>query len=180
MWEDFLLVSTDKAVKPSSLMGCTKRMGEMIVGSREPSRMRCVSVRFGNVLGSQGSVIPLFQEQIRTQRCVTVTHPDMTRYFMTIPEAVSLVLQAFSFPLSGTMTFQGTSCFSSGTIDPTLSSIAGGSVTMVVDADSGATVSFAESNLNSPNTAVGMSFSYSVSGGACDGYSGTQETLNKS
>lgn len=94
--EDFLLVSTDKAVKPSSLMGCTKRMGEMIVGSREPSQMRCVSVRFGNVLGSQGSVIPLFQEQIRTQRCVTVTHPDMTRYFMTISEAVSLVLQAFT------------------------------------------------------------------------------------
>jgi FlaA1/EpsC-like NDP-sugar epimerase len=94
--EDFLLISTDKAVKPSSLMGCTKRLGEMIVGSREASRMRCLSVRFGNVLGSQGSVIPMFQEQIRTRRCVTVTHPEMTRYFMTIPEAVSLVLQAFT------------------------------------------------------------------------------------
>ncbi len=94
--EDFLLISTDKAVKPSSLMGCTKRLGEMIVGSREPSRMRCVSVRFGNVLGSQGSVIPVFQEQIRTRRCITVTHPEMTRYFMTIPESVSLVLQAFT------------------------------------------------------------------------------------
>jgi FlaA1/EpsC-like NDP-sugar epimerase len=94
--EDFLLISTDKAVKPSSLMGCTKRLGEMIVGSRETSRMRCLSVRFGNVLGSQGSVIPMFQEQIRTRRCVTVTHPEMTRYFMTIPEAVSLVLQAFT------------------------------------------------------------------------------------
>jgi FlaA1/EpsC-like NDP-sugar epimerase len=94
--EDFLLISTDKAVKPSSLMGCTKRLGEMIVGSRESSKMRCVSVRFGNVLGSQGSVIPLFQEQIRTRRCVTVTHPQMTRFFMTIPEAVSLVLQAFT------------------------------------------------------------------------------------
>jgi FlaA1/EpsC-like NDP-sugar epimerase len=93
--EDFLLISSDKAVKPSSLMGCTKRLGEMIVGSR-PSRMRCVSVRFGNVLGSQGSVIPVFQEQIRTRRCITVTHPEMTRYFMTIPEAVSLVLQAFT------------------------------------------------------------------------------------
>jgi FlaA1/EpsC-like NDP-sugar epimerase len=94
--EDFLLISSDKAVNPSSLMGCTKRLGEMIVGSREPSRMRCVSVRFGNVLGSQGSVIPVFQEQIRTRRCVTVTNPEMTRYFMTIPEAVSLVLQAFT------------------------------------------------------------------------------------
>jgi FlaA1/EpsC-like NDP-sugar epimerase len=94
--EDFLLISTDKAVKPSSLMGCTKRLGEMIVGSRLRSRMRCVSVRFGNVLGSQGSVIPLFQEQIRTRRSITVTHPEMTRYFMTIPESVSLVLQAFT------------------------------------------------------------------------------------
>jgi FlaA1/EpsC-like NDP-sugar epimerase len=94
--EDFLLISSDKAVKPSSLMGCTKRLGEMIVGSREPSRMRCVSVRFGNVLGSQGSVIPVFQEQIRTRRSITVTHPEMTRYFMTIPEAVSLVLQSFT------------------------------------------------------------------------------------
>jgi FlaA1/EpsC-like NDP-sugar epimerase len=94
--DDFVLVSSDKAVNPSSLMGCTKRLGEMIVGSRPSSRMRCISVRFGNVLGSQGSVVPVFQEQIRTTGVITVTHPEMTRYFMTIPEAASLVLQAFT------------------------------------------------------------------------------------
>ena len=93
--EDFLLISSDKAVHPSSFMGCTKRIGELMIAAR-PSSMRCLSVRFGNVLGSQGSVIPLFQEQIRLKRRITVTHPDITRYFMTIPEAVSLVLQAFS------------------------------------------------------------------------------------
>src|SRR5580704_14441509 len=93
--EDFLLISSDKAVHPTSFMGCTKRIGELMIAAR-PSRMRCLSVRFGNVLGSQGSVIPLFQEQIRLKRTITVTHPDITRYFMTIPEAVSLVLQAFS------------------------------------------------------------------------------------
>jgi FlaA1/EpsC-like NDP-sugar epimerase len=93
--EDFLLISSDKAVNPTSFMGCTKRIGELMVAAR-PSRMRCLSVRFGNVLGSQGSVIPLFQEQIKLKRTITVTHPEITRYFMTIPEAVSLVLQAFS------------------------------------------------------------------------------------
>ncbi len=93
--EDFLLISSDKAVHPTSFMGCTKRIGELLIAAR-PSQMRCLSVRFGNVLGSQGSVIPLFQEQIRRNRKITVTHPDITRYFMTIPEAVSLVLQAFS------------------------------------------------------------------------------------
>jgi FlaA1/EpsC-like NDP-sugar epimerase len=94
--EDFLLVSSDKAVTPTSFMGCTKRIGELIVAARPSGRMRCLCVRFGNVLGSQGSVIPLFQEQIRSKRQITVTHPDITRYFMTIPEAVSLVLQAFA------------------------------------------------------------------------------------
>jgi FlaA1/EpsC-like NDP-sugar epimerase len=94
--KDFLLISSDKAVKPSSLMGCTKRLGELIVGSRTRREMRCVCVRFGNVLGSQGSVIPLFRSQIREGRSVTVTHPEATRYFMTIPEAVSLTLQAFT------------------------------------------------------------------------------------
>jgi FlaA1/EpsC-like NDP-sugar epimerase len=94
--EDFLLISSDKAVNPSSLMGCTKRLGEMVVASRQRRLMRCVSVRFGNVLGSQGSVIPLFQAQIRENLPITVTHPKITRYFMTIPEAVSLVLQAFT------------------------------------------------------------------------------------
>jgi FlaA1/EpsC-like NDP-sugar epimerase len=98
---DFLLISSDKAVHPGSLMGCTKRLGEMIVGTHESARMRCVSVRFGNVLGSQGSVVPLFRKQIQTQQMVTVTDPRMTRYFMTISEAVSLVLEAFTIGEQG-------------------------------------------------------------------------------
>ncbi|HVJ06706.1 MAG TPA: nucleoside-diphosphate sugar epimerase/dehydratase, partial [Candidatus Saccharimonadales bacterium] len=99
--EDFLLISSDKAVNPTSFMGCTKRIGELIIAAHPFTKMRCLSVRFGNVLGSQGSVIPVFQEQIRSQRQITVTHPDITRYFMTIPEAVSLVLQAFTIGSKG-------------------------------------------------------------------------------
>jgi FlaA1/EpsC-like NDP-sugar epimerase len=98
--ERFLLISSDKAVNPSSVMGASKRLGELILSCR-PSRMRCASVRFGNVLGSQGSVVPIFQQQIRKEGRITVTHPDITRYFMTIPEAVSLVLQAFTIGAHG-------------------------------------------------------------------------------
>jgi FlaA1/EpsC-like NDP-sugar epimerase len=98
--ERFLLISSDKAVNPSSVMGATKRVGELILASR-PSKMRCASVRFGNVLGSQGSVVPFFQQQIRKEGRLTVTHPEITRYFMTIPEAVSLVLQAFTLGAHG-------------------------------------------------------------------------------
>lgn len=92
--KDFVLISSDKAVNPTSLMGATKRVGELMMCSHAKSRMRCVTVRFGNVLGSQGSVVPVFQKQIAEERRITVTHPEINRFFMTIPEAVSLVLQA--------------------------------------------------------------------------------------
>jgi dTDP-4-amino-4,6-dideoxygalactose transaminase/nucleoside-diphosphate-sugar epimerase len=93
--DDFVLISTDKAVKPGGVMGCTKRLGEMILAAKPFSQMRCVSVRFGNVLGSQGSVVPIFEEQIRSGVPVTVTHAEMTRYFVTIPEVAHLLVQAF-------------------------------------------------------------------------------------
>jgi FlaA1/EpsC-like NDP-sugar epimerase len=97
----FLLISSDKAVQPTSFMGSTKRMGELILAARQNKKMRCVSVRFGNVLGSQGSVIPIFKEQIEKEGRITITDPEVTRYFMTIPEAVSLVLQAFTMGQHG-------------------------------------------------------------------------------
>jgi len=93
--ESLVVISSDKAVNPTSIMGATKRVNELIIACRPAKGMRCVSVRFGNVLGSSGSVVPVFQEQLRTGQSLTITHPEIKRFFMTGHEAVSLVLQAF-------------------------------------------------------------------------------------
>src|SRR6266566_4887725 len=94
--KSFVLISSDKAVNPTNVMGATKRICELVISSRPPNGMRCVSVRFGNVLGSSGSVIPVLRQQLHNHQPLTITHPDIRRFFMITSEAVALVLQAFT------------------------------------------------------------------------------------